>query len=73
LPVSRFYPVLLMALTGFVAPGPPQVLFRLRNTVREPVGCGILLGQAPFGSFSLGSEVDDGAHDAARKLSVVTK
>jgi len=62
IPISRFDPVLIEVVLGFVAPGPHQVSFRPGNSVREARRRGLFPGLEPFSPFSLSAEVDDGAH-----------
>jgi hypothetical protein len=60
--------VLVETALGFVAPGSLQVLFRFGTAVRKAVRRGYLFGLAPLSALSLGTQIDDGAHEKARRL-----
>jgi len=65
LPVSRFDPVQVEASLGFVVASPCRGSIRLGSAVGQAVGRRLLLGVAPFGPLSRGSEIDNVAHQVA--------
>jgi hypothetical protein len=67
LPVSRFDPVQVEASLGFVVARLCLGSVRLGSTVDQPVRRGSLLGVTPFGPLSLGSQIDNVTHQAARR------
>jgi hypothetical protein len=67
LPISRFDPVVIEASLGFVAGSPRLGSLRLGPAVGKPVGGSGLLGIAPFNPLSRGAEVDNVAHEEARR------
>jgi hypothetical protein len=67
LPISRFDPVLIEASSVFVAVGPRLGSFHLCPAVGKAVARGGLLGFAACLPLPRGAEIDNVAHQEARR------
>jgi hypothetical protein len=67
LPVSCFDPVQVEASLGFVVAGLCLGSIRFGSAMGQAVGRSLLLGFMPFGPLSRGSEIDNVAHQVARR------